>query len=752
MTTHRRFRLKAIAAATLGALAVSPVLAADGDKQDQPQTVEKVIVTAQKREQAAIDVPASVTSVNAEPLTRSGFTRLEDFAAEVPGMSITSVTRGYTSVVIRGISTGISQATPSTAQYIDEAPIGSVNAYAVGSTITPDLDPYDLSRIEILKGPQGTLYGANAVGGLLRYVTIAPNMKSFGGAISVGANKVSDGGTGSAERVSVNVPTGDNSAIRVSAFNRIDAGYIDNPYLNAKDVNRAKTTGGRAAWAWNIDNEWTLNAWAMTQRFSSSGLGVQDVNAPDMTPVNGDLTHGSYMPENQHVSFDVVNATLKGDFANLHIVSSTTYQQSEAADTLDQSHIIGTLFGLPPPLGLGIPGVAASLTQIVNTKRFSEELRARSTAFQDRLDYEGGVFYTNENSSNRLPPGYPFLIANGATLPLPFPIADALIDSKYQEYSIFGNATYALTSDWDLQGGLRFSHDQQHYTQDYKKAVLTATPIFIEQEQDDSQATYLASVRWKPNADTAIYGRIATGYRPGGPSALPPGVVPGGKTSFDPDTLTSYELGYKAALADGLVSIEAALFTTDWKDIQIQTSATTAAGTFQYFVNGGTARSDGGEVTVFLFPVKGLTLRGTGSYVNSRLTEDAPAAGGLSGDRMPFVPKWNGSLSADYHWPVGGGLQAWLGGSLAYVGDRVSNFSNKKPYNVPSYHTFALSGGIESGHWRLSVWGKNLSNERGVNFLNVEGLAIPGLNPYGNPYYQGVIAPRTIGTDLSYRF
>jgi len=751
MSTKIPFTLKAIAAATLGALAAMPVLAADADA-DKPQNSEKMIVTAQKREQMAIDVPASVTSVSADPLTRAGATRLEDYAATIPGVSVTALSRGFTSVVIRGISTGISQATPSTAYYIDEAPIGSVNAYAVGSTLTPDLDPYDLQRIEVLKGPQGTLYGANAVGGLLRYVTVAPDMTKFGGQFSLGGNRVSGGGTGSEERVAFNAPTGDSSAVRFSAFNRIDAGYIDNPYLKETDVNRAKTTGGRAAWQWNMSPEWSLLSWAMTQRFRTGGIGAQNVNAPDMTPQTGDLQRGTYLDENQHVNFDIANATLRGNLKDFNVVSSTTWQQIDSAVTVDQSPVFGALFGLPPPLGLGIPGVGAATTQYVNTKRWSEEFRMGSTAFQDRLDYEGGVFWTSQNSTNRIPPQSPFLTASGAPLPLPLPIADALIASKYEEYSIFANATYAITPQWDLQGGLRFSHDTQDYTQDYKHSLLTAKPVLIEQTQDDSKTTYLASLRYKPNADTAIYARIATGYRPGGPSALPPNIIPEGKTSFEPDTLTSYELGYKAALANGLASIEAAVFTTDWKDIQIQTSTTTAAGTFQYFVNGGTARSRGGELTMFIYPVRGLTLRGTGAYTDSRLSEDAPAVGGLDGDRMPFVPKWTGSFAADYHWAVGNGWQAWVGGNVQYVGDRVSNFSGKTPFNVPSYHTVGLSAGLDMGAWRLSIYGKNLSDERGVNFLNSTGLAIPGLNPYGNPYAQGIIAPRTIGSDLSYRF
>jgi outer membrane receptor protein involved in Fe transport len=144
------------------------------DEPSKPQTLANIIVTAQKREQAAIDVPASVTSVDARQLSRNGQTRIQDYSAEIPGLSSTSGRPGQNQVVIRGISTGTAQGAATTGIYLDEAPVGSVNAYTVGSQLVPDIDPSELSRIEVLKGPQGTLYGAGAMGGLMRYVTANP--------------------------------------------------------------------------------------------------------------------------------------------------------------------------------------------------------------------------------------------------------------------------------------------------------------------------------------------------------------------------------------------------------------------------------------------------------------------------------------------------------------------------------------------------------------------------------------------------
>jgi iron complex outermembrane receptor protein len=731
----------ALAAALLCTLAASPYAAAADNDSDQ--TVDKVVITAQKREQNAIDVPASVSTVSADRLARSGAVRLEDYAAQVPGMSVTALTRGYTSVVLRGISTGISQATPSTAYYIDEAPIGSITAYATGSTLTPDLDPYDLRRVEVLKGPQGTLYGAGAVGGLLRYVTVPPDGERLGGAFSLGTNKVSEGGTGTELRGSMNIPLGSpGMGLRVSLLDRTDAGYIDNTKKGLEDVNKSTMRGGRVAFNWQINPGWALQTWALTQKFHSGGIGSQDVNGPSLTPVTRELDRRTTIDETQDIKLDVANVTLRGSAGGFSLVSSTTWQTVKAETNVDVSPSLGVLFSSV----LGIPNVGISTKQLIDTERWSQEFRARSSAMGDRLEYEAGLFFTQEDSTNKLPPLDPFNTSTGAPLVLGLPIANAMLGTKYKEYSLFGNATYAVTPQLDLLAGVRVSHDTQHYVQDYKRALLTTVPVQLQQDASNSKTTYLLSARYKPAKDTAIYARIATGYRAGGPSALPPDVVAGGKQTFQPDTLTSYELGFKSAFMQGKASVEAAVFTTDWKDIQIQTSSgVTPKGNFNYFVNGGAAKSSGAEATLLFFPTTGLTLRGTLAYTDSQLSEDAPVVKGVDGDRMPFVPRITGSLAADYRFPVAG-VQGWVGGSVNHIGERRSNFSKQaNVVDVPAYTTVNVNLGVDFDRIRVTVYGKNLSDERGINFVNSVGFPL-------NPYTAGIIQPRTFGLDLAYRF
>jgi outer membrane receptor protein involved in Fe transport len=727
----------ATAAALLCAAQALPALAQQAPRTDD-QTIDKVIVTAQKREQAAIDVPASVTSINTEQLARDGKVRLEDYVAQVPGLSLSSYRQGFTQVALRGITTGVAQSASTTAFYIDEAPIGSVNAYTAGSAVTPDIDPAELQRVEVLKGPQGTLYGAGAMGGLVRYVTAPPDFRAMHGSVTLGGSKVSNGGNGSVGRVSLNIPFGDhNMALRVSAFDRTDAGFIDQ--TNGKqDVNETRIKGGRAAFAWMINPDWKVNASALTQRVSGDASSAVDVDPKTLAPLYGDLKQKRFTSEPNSVKLNVANVTVHGQLGDFELVSSTTVQDVDAHQGADGSFGYGVALGA----AFKIPDLGISSVQSTTTHRVSQELRLRSSALDKRLDYEGGLYYTKEDDTNRIPGFNPFSTTTGAAYPLPN-IVKASIDTSYKEYSLFANATYAVTPQFDLLAGIRYGKDDQSYHQNYSGLLVGPAPVLIDSGSKNNKSTYLATARYKPSATDAFYARVATGYRPGGPNAVPPSNVINAPQTFQPDTLTSYEVGYKSVLDGGKVSIEAALFDTKWKDIQVQTSA----GGFNFLVNGGAATSRGAEAAVMVFPMAGLSLRASAGYTDAYLTENAPAAGGVSGDRLPFVPKMTGSLGANYRWNAYANWVASVGASANYTGERRSDFSTRGAVDVPSYSTINLSAGIENANWRLSLFAKNLNDTRGITFVKSMSLT-----PSGSPFAAGVIAPRTVGAELGYRF
>jgi outer membrane receptor protein involved in Fe transport len=640
MNKQARFKLTATAAAAALFCTVTTLPAyAAGQEAATEQAIDKVIVTAQKREQAALDVPGSVASVNTERLAREGKVRLEDYVAAVPGLSISSYRQGFTQVILRGITTGVAQSAATTAFYIDEAPIGSVNAYTLGSTITPDIDPAELQRIEVLKGPQGTLYGAGAMGGMVRYVTAPADFRKMRGSVTLGGTQVDGGANGSSARASLNVPFAeDKMALRFSAFSRTDGGFIDTT-KGREDINQSKVSGGRVAFTWLLNNQWKLNAFALTQKVDSKGTAMEDVDAKTLQPLYGKYKQQTFVREPSFAHLDVANLTLSGEVGPFDLVSSTTWQKINTQTTTDNTYGFGVALGAV----LGIPDLGIVGDHSADTKRLSQELRLRAIAFDGRLQYEGGVYYTRENSGTLIPTPTPFSTTTGAPYALP-EIARAEIVSAYKEYSVFANATYSLTPKVDLQAGVRHGWDDQAYQQAYQGLLVGPTPLEFHSGAKNSKSTYLFTASYKPSSTDALYARVATGYRAGGPNAIPPAAVVNAAQTFRPDTLTSVEAGYKAVFGGGKVSFEGAVFNTKWKDIQISTSA---AG-FAYFVNGGTATSRGAEASLVFYPVAGLSLRATGGYTKAVLDEDAPDAGGRQGDPLPFVPKITSSVGANY--------------------------------------------------------------------------------------------------------
>ena len=701
-------------------------------------SVAEVVVTAQKRTERLLDVPASVSVLDPGALADQGLNRIQDYAERVPGLSLTSARTGLTQITLRGITTGPAQSASSTSFYLDEAPVGSVNAYAGGSQVTPDLDPSDLSRIEVLKGPQGTLYGAGAVGGLVKFVTTAPNYTQASGRISVAGEGVDGGDGGYSVRGAFSAPlVEDKLAIRASAFSRQDPGYIDNVVNGKKDINDVKVQGGRVALDAKLDPRTTVELSAFIQDTRSDGQNTADVNYPTRRPLFRDLTASRYAPEPGEQKLELVNATVKTGVGAFDITSSSTYQIFKNKVFVDGTAGYGALLGAV----LRTPNLGITFDQSEKTERFSQELRADSHLFDGKLDYQLGFYFTHENDSNKIPSFTPFSTVTGAMLTLPN-IISASIVSKYTEYSVFVNATYHFTDQLKLLAGVRVSHDEQHYDQDYSGLLVGPRRVNLGQESAD-EATFLVSPQYQITRDQLLYLRISSGYRPGGPNATPPATVAAAPNTFAPDTLTSYEVGYKASLLDRKLTVEAAGFYTEWDDIQIQTSA----GGFNFFVNGGSATSRGGEITARYTPFHRFTLGLNGAYTDAHLTTDAPAAGGKDGDRLPFVPHVSGSVTADYSHDLAADFVGVLNGSVNYVGDRRSDYSGRGGIDVPDFVTVDLRAAVEHGPWELSIYGKNLNNSRGLL-----ALASRGLTPTANPFAAAYIQPLTVGAELSLRF
>ncbi len=293
--------------------------------------------------------------------------------------------------------------------------------------------------------------------------------------------------------------------------------------------------------------------------------------------------------------------------------------------------------------------------------------------------------------------------------------------------------------------GGRYSHNEQTAAQTTNfNPLLSPAPVVVDGNSSGNVFTYSVAPRWQVDANTMVYARVSSGYRPGGPNVIPPGAPTTVERQYGADKTTNVELGVRSTLLDRTLSVDVAVFHVNWKNIQLFEEVEG----FGINGNGGTARSDGLEWTVGYVPLHGLTFQWTGAYTDAKLTSDAPALNAVSGAELPYAPKWGTSLDGVYEWPLFASFKGFVGATWSFVGSRTSDFGSSAAaipgqIELPSYNTTALRLGIENDLYRVSLYGKNLSDARGITDYASSG----------SPYSEvTVIQPRTIGIVLSAKF
>jgi outer membrane receptor protein involved in Fe transport len=704
----------------------------------QPPAVETqgdqnaIIITAQKRTQRLIDVPQSVSVISGDSLENQHAERLSDYLTRVPSANIVESQAGNSRIILRGINAGGVGATVAT--YIDEAPFGSATSLANGAILAPDIDPFDLARVEVLRGPQGTLYGANSLGGLVKYVTVTPDTRAFDAAAEVGAEDLAHGNTGWWGRAAANVPVSDAAAFRLTGFYRRDAGYIDDPHLG-RDVNDGSTYGGRFSVLVVPTERLRIRGSVLLENIRSNGTNMVDLDPVTMEPAYGRLTHLRLIDEPNDIDYRLYNTTLDYDFGPFALVSATSY------GTLDQSQVQDTSSVYGPLLtgALGIP-LGAGLDQGMTQRRFTQEVRLASTR-NDLLEWTVGGFYTHEK--NRLAQElYAVDGVIGDSVPSLSGLIVVSLPSTYSEYAGFANATWHISPKFDLTAGGRWSHNKQSDVQN-TTGLLAGGASSFSGNSSDSVFTYSLAPSFKPNASTRIYARVAKGYRPGGPNAVSPLAPAGVPRQFAPDTTTNYEVGVKTETDDRLLALEASAFLIDWKDIQLLAQVEG----FGVNTNGGAARSKGVEFTAGLNPSRFLSLYASGSYVDAYLTKPTPAiVGGSVGDPLPFNPKWQSTIGAEYHQPVSATLTARAGLSWHYTGVRYSDFDpTNGQRRLPAYSQVDAHAGVDFGHFRLDAFAHNITDAGGIVNLGFFG-------DVSGDIAASVVRPRSFGLALGYRY
>lgn len=714
----------------------APALALEDSAEDTAQPVSQVrdiiTVTAQKREEAITDIPVSISVVSGERLTSLGVGSLVDFAAYVPGVNVGSGgSPGQTSITLRGIAPVGPGATVST--HVDDSPMGGSSNYSRASAFALDLFPNDIERVEILRGPQGTLYGASAMGGLLRYVTRTPDPSEFAAQASGEIFSVADAGSlGYGGNIRVNVPLAENAAFSASLFTRETPGYVDNTFTGEDDQNELSQTGGRLAVFWQPSANFTVNLSAMFQDIDSANNGQVYLDPVTLQTFDGPRTTRNIIAEPFEKRERYYAARLNWDLGFADFTSISSVSNTQNYQFTDASRIFGSIF--PLLTGGAVPAGTSEFNIFLDLEKVTQEFRLTSSG-DTRLQWLLGAFYTDEESVNQQ-----FASAadfNGNLIAGLHPLAIVSLPSAYEEVAIFGNASFDLTDRLTIGGGVRLARNEQDFAQ-ISEGVLVGGTTTLRGESSEDVFTYMLNATFDLTDQTMLYGRVATGYRPGGPNVALLGVPP----QVDADRLINYEVGVKSDFWDGRALIEATAYWIDWEDIQLAQ----AVGGVSALVNGDTARSRGIELQAVVAPTDGLRLGFNAGLVDSVLTADAPALNGVDGDRLPGVPQYNYSVTADYSWGLQNGWDARVGGGVRWVGDRNVSYPASASFMVlDSYHSVDLNGEISNGAWALRGYVRNLTDEdvyvSGTRMTNALGVPV---------FVMGtLLQPRTVGLVLS---
>lgn len=719
-----------------------------GNEVKQPQEsankIEEIIVTAQKRSERLQDVPVPVTALSADKLVGNNQLRLQDYYSEIPGLSVAPSLQSAQILAIRGITTGFGN--PTVGVVVDDVPYGASTLLGAG-LVVPDIDPGDLARVEVLRGPQGTLYGASSMGGLLNFVTVEPSTDAVSGRVQAGISSVHNGAEpGYNLRGSVNVPLSDTFAIRASAFTRRDPGYIDNPVLNIRGINEAKSNGGRLSALWRPSELFSVKVSALVQQIEGNGADDFNKAVNGYTgPPLGDLQQnyirgiGGYDRRVQAYS-----AILKARLGSAELTAITGYNINSFSDSFDFSSVVGALAqsGVPGVVdGFGVAGAAAF--DRFKANKFTQEVRV-SLPVTQKIEWLLGAYYTHERSSvfQDLDAADPTTGTTvGTLISFDQPIT-------FSEAAAFTDWTFHITDRFDIQLGGR----ESHITEDFKETdsgpfvpVFDGAPsprIFPPGHTSNNAFTYLVTPRLKVAPDLMVYARLASGYRAGGPNQAPGGSIP---PQYDPDKTQNYEIGVKGDFLQHTLSLDTSLYYIDWKSIQLQeVQPQTGVG---YNVNGSRAKSQGVEISAESKPLTGLSLSAWVAWDDAQLTQDLPPNStvyGVPGDRLPFSARFSGNFSAEQDFPLWTGSTGFVGASVSYVGDRKGAFTASPPAPPPrqDYGAYAKTDvriGAKTDDWTINVFVNNVTDRRG---------AVQGGLGYTLPFAFLYIQPRTAGVNV----
>jgi outer membrane receptor protein involved in Fe transport len=750
------------------------VHAADSGSSESP-ALQEIVVTAEKREERLQDVPAAVSALTGATLEAMGAQSFTDYARSIPGLTFTDLGAGRQVPSLRGINPSAGAA--AVAYYIDETPIPSADVGVVNPALI------DIDRIEVLRGPQGTLYGSSSIGGTIKLISNAPNLSKFQGSVKAEAlvTQGADGASpGTDTQLVLNLPiVQDKLAVRGAFYYRDVGGYINRTWTNAGENGIA--TGPVVGTVGNLPDEhtWGLRATLLfqpTEQFSVSAMAyVQDQHFDGYNDITGGASNPndqlvqsfiSDTPEDQENNFQLYNLTAKYNFGRFNAISSTSYSQQSilySQEGTSTIQLFPTFAPSSPPSTVVFPNVSP---QGLHSYNFTQEVRLATSERIAGFDGVIGAFYSRIHrpfSWFWVPPGYNQVVAgNDPTSPLYAPdnnIFTATGESGYQrELSEFGELTYHFTDALSLTGGLRHYDVSTEQSPVYSGYFIGGNVPGVVSNTTTSDTAkgvvYKGNLSYKLTPDHLLYAQFSEGFRPGfGNGPLP--AQCGSTQSYaevNPDSIKSYELGAKTEWLEKRLTVNAAAYRVNWS--KIQQGLFLPCGFFTY-ANFGDAVVKGGELEVNTQLTNRVSAGLSGTYMNAELQQTNPATGAVAGDQIEYVPNWQGALYGQTTFPLLEAADGFARLEFQYTGSSFANYSrlsdgSRDPAaEMGVVRMLNLRMGMRHQAWDFALSALNLLNETPRQSLDTNAgltLLIPG-----RPRYV-VVRPRTFSFSVAYQF
>jgi iron complex outermembrane recepter protein len=755
-----RFGLLCAAAYVGPSLAPTAARAQDQTTATQAGQLEEIVVTSTKRTENLRAVPQSISVITGTQLQQMHVDDYADLARNVPGLSFTnSGGPGLSNLEIRGISSSIGS--PTVSIYLDDTPISIRNNGFYAGQPEPLL--FDLAQSEVLRGPQGTLYGASSMGGTIRLVSNPVSLSSYQGSAYSELSETEHGGFNYVFRGVVNVPiVTDTLGLRIGLETTQDSGYVDHAKLDGtldgRGINGDRANVLKATLLWDVTPDLTITPSVFLQRTHIADTGLVDLdNSHYVTTklVSEGGTDTLATPSLKiNYDFDWANLTSVSSYAYRHFPRTTdgTFFNSEFVgffldDILDQPGKDGKLHG--DALG-ALPG---PVYNSLNSRQVTEEIRLVSKPYDPKGDglpitWIAGLYYSDakylgtsaqyitdfNQTFAQFYSGTPAEVL-GAPTPnnLFYDFVNRLDDRQYAAY---GELSYYVLPEFKLTAGLRYLYGRDSAT-NVSGGFFASTPF-----SSGNTKAYALTPKFAATYDvtdsTTTYVNISKGYRLGGINAPVPAEqcavdlhafgLDQAPNNYQPDKLWNYEVGAKSRFLDNQLSVNVSAYDIEWDKIQLDVPLKTCG--FDYFANVGHARSVGFETEVLERLTPDLTVGFTGVYDDATFTQAEANLGIRNGDIVPGSPKWSITLTADYEKQLSDLYGFFARANWQFIGTSHGTFvRDNQDYQRPNYNLFGASIGLTYDNWEFSIFTKNLFDEKKVIQKPADNFVAEGYTP-----------------------